>query len=53
MIKDKNPETIVNRLHEAWCLNVGFSTVRFWEDNRGKFRNARMEDFANKLAWTS
>ena len=27
VIKDNNPETIINGLHEAWCLNVGFPTV--------------------------
>ena len=36
VIKDNNPETIINGLHEAWCLNVGFPTVWFWEINDAK-----------------
>ena len=49
VIKDKNPETIIKGIHEAWCLDVGFPTVGFWVDNRGEFRNMKMEEFVNKL----
>ena len=49
VIKDNNPETIINGLHEAWCLNVGFPTVWFWEINGGEFKNGKMEELVNKL----
>ena len=26
---DKNPKSIINAIHEAWCMNVGYPTVEF------------------------
>ena len=49
VIKDNNPETIINGLHEAWCLNFGFTIVRFLAHNGGEFKNSKMEEFVNKL----
>ena len=49
VIKDKNPETIIKGIHEAWCLDVGYPTIGFWADNGGEFRNMKMEEFVSKL----
>ena len=49
VLKDKNPESIVNALHRGWCLPYGYPMVGFWSDNGGEFRNSKMEEFVNKL----
>merc|ERR1712074_48942 len=52
VIKDKNPDTIIKALHNSWCMDIGFPTIGWWSDNGGEFRNAKMEEFVNKLGLT-
>ena len=49
VISDKNPKRIIKAIHKAWCMNVGYPNVGFWADNRGEFRNMKMEEFVNKF----
>ena len=49
VLKNKRPESIITGLHSGWCLNFGFPTVGFYEDNGGEFRNYKMDEFTNKL----
>jgi hypothetical protein len=49
VVKDKTAETILKGLHGSWCMDLGFPTIGFWADNGGEFRNAKMEEFVNKL----
>ena len=49
VIKDKNPETIIRGILEAWCLDIGFPMFGFWADNGGEFKNMKMKEFVNKL----
>merc|ERR1712105_546205 len=49
VVKNKEPDTIIKALHETWCMNMGYPTIGFWCDNGGEFRNAKMEEFVNKL----
>ena len=49
VLNDKKPETIVKALHRGQCLPYGFSTIRFWSDNGGEFRNSKVEEFVTKL----
>ena len=48
-MNDKKPETIVKALHRGWCLPYRYPTIGFWSDNRGEFRNSKMEEFVSKL----
>ena len=41
VINYKCPETVMMALHETWCMDLGFPTVRFWCDNGGEFRTQR------------
>merc|ERR1712105_220626 len=52
VIKDKNPDTIIKALHNSWCMDIGYPTIGWWCDNGGEFRNAKMEEFVNKLGLT-
>ena len=52
VVKNKQLETIVKTLHGSWCMDLGYPTVGFWCDNRGEFRNMKMEEFVNKLGLT-
>merc|ERR1712237_112131 len=52
VVNDKNPETIIKALHNAWCMDIGFPTTGWWCDNGGEFRNAKMEEFVNKSGLT-
>ena len=49
VLKDKNPESIMEALHRGWCLPYGYPTAGFWCDNGGEFRNSKMEEYVNKL----
>merc|ERR1712055_702511 len=49
VVNNKNPDTIIKALHGAWCMDIGYPTTGFWADNSGEFRNAKMEEFVNKL----
>ena len=49
VVKNKEPDTIMKALHGSWCMNMGYPTIGFWCDNGGEFRNAKMEEFVNKL----
>ena len=49
VLSNKRPETIMKALHGTWCMEVGFPTVGFWCANGGEFRNAKLEEFVNKL----
>ena len=43
VLKDKNPESIIEALHRGWCLHYGYPTVEFWSDNGGELRNSKIE----------
>merc|ERR1712237_117435 len=49
VVKNKNPDTIIKALHNSRCMDIGFPTIGWWCDNGGEFRNAKMEEFVNKL----
>ena len=48
VMKDKKAETILENLHNGWCLNFGFPLVSFYADNGEEFKNYRMEEFVKK-----
>merc|ERR1711905_36468 len=52
VLKDKTPESIINALHQGWCMEVGFPTVGWWSDNGGEFRNSKMEEYVAKMGLT-
>ena len=49
VMKDKKAETLLEKLELEWCNRVGFTLVRFYADNGGKFRNYKMEEFVSKI----
>ena len=49
VISDKNSKSIIKAIHEAWCMNIGYSRVGFRADIGGEFRNQKMEEYVNKL----
>jgi len=49
VVKNKNSDTIIKALHGSWYTDLGFPTAGFRSDNGGEFRNAKMEEFVNKL----
>merc|ERR1712030_13939 len=52
VLKDKTPESVINALHQGWCMEVGFPTVGWWSDNGGEFRNSKMEEYVAKMGLT-
>jgi len=51
VLNDKKSESIVKALHRGWWLPYRYPIIGFWSDNRGKFRNSKMEEFVNKLGF--
>ena len=44
VMKDKKEETILKKLELVWINIIGFPSVGFYADNRGEFRNCKMEE---------
>ena len=43
VLKDKTAKSVIKGLHRELCMNYGYPTVGFYADNRGGFRNYKID----------
>ena len=49
VIMDKRVQNIIDGEHRGWCLIYGILSFGFFTDNRGEFRNYKMEESDSKI----
>merc|ERR1712055_137377 len=49
LINNKNAETIIEAMRDAWIFDAGLPSIGFWADNGGEFENMKMDELTSKL----
>ena len=51
MISNKKAD-MISALMDTWCMNLGFPTNGFFEDNGGELANVKLNELTSKLGLT-